>query len=278
MKTECNVARDLMPLCIDGVASGESRQYVAAHTAECTACKACYEEMSNALPAEERAAQCEEQAAFARAAHALKRTQRRRVRRNILLGVVLGAIVFLIALVGYNVLFVRMESEVSTEDYGLVLSQLSDGRVVVSLDYRDIRGAICIRTASWPDPVAENRYVQNLWMCTSILPKTPEVPNKNTEFYIIDDIDQYEALYIGQEEKKLIWQHGDAIAPASEEMEAYYQLQAEIEAAQWRKPIDDNPESPFYIPKTGSMEEKLSALYEPYRRLGELREQVPEWQ
>ena len=50
MKNECNVARDLMPLVIDGVASEESQQYVDEHIAECADCKLIYGEMYAALP------------------------------------------------------------------------------------------------------------------------------------------------------------------------------------------------------------------------------------
>ena len=50
MKNECNVARDLMPLCIDGVASEESQQYVDKHVASCHDCELVYGEMKSALP------------------------------------------------------------------------------------------------------------------------------------------------------------------------------------------------------------------------------------
>lgn len=50
MKHECNVARDLMPLCIDGAASEESQQFVDEHVAECGECNAIYGEMNAALP------------------------------------------------------------------------------------------------------------------------------------------------------------------------------------------------------------------------------------
>ena len=50
MKNECNVARDLMPLVIDGVASEESRKYVDEHVENCHACELIYGEMHAALP------------------------------------------------------------------------------------------------------------------------------------------------------------------------------------------------------------------------------------
>lgn len=50
MKNECNVVRDLMPLCIDGVASGDSQQLVEAHRAACPSCAEIYRQMQQELP------------------------------------------------------------------------------------------------------------------------------------------------------------------------------------------------------------------------------------
>lgn len=49
-KAECNVVRDLMPLCIDGAVSEESQRLVEAHTADCSECAGVYSEMCRALP------------------------------------------------------------------------------------------------------------------------------------------------------------------------------------------------------------------------------------
>ena len=38
MKRDCEMARDLMPLCVDGVASEGSQEFVAAHAASCREC------------------------------------------------------------------------------------------------------------------------------------------------------------------------------------------------------------------------------------------------
>ena len=38
MKRDCEMARDLMPLCVDGVASEGSQEFVAAHAASCKEC------------------------------------------------------------------------------------------------------------------------------------------------------------------------------------------------------------------------------------------------
>ena len=49
MKNSCDMARDLMPLTIDGVASEASRQYVDEHLRECAECRAYLEGMKATL-------------------------------------------------------------------------------------------------------------------------------------------------------------------------------------------------------------------------------------
>ena len=46
MNKECGIVRDLMPLVIDDVAGGESKEYVENHLAGCEECKKIYQEMN----------------------------------------------------------------------------------------------------------------------------------------------------------------------------------------------------------------------------------------
>ena len=88
MKTKCNVAKDLMPLVIDGVASEESQQYVDEHIAECTECALSYGAMKIELP---RISAEKERAELERAA---KKLRRKRILRAIAASVA-GILVFL---------------------------------------------------------------------------------------------------------------------------------------------------------------------------------------
>ena len=49
----CDVIRDLLPLCADGVASEESRAAVEAHICTCEACRTLYENMCAPVEAQE---------------------------------------------------------------------------------------------------------------------------------------------------------------------------------------------------------------------------------
>lgn len=47
MKYQCEIVRDLLPLYLDGVASGQSRQMVDEHLSECKECSALFSQMKN---------------------------------------------------------------------------------------------------------------------------------------------------------------------------------------------------------------------------------------
>lgn len=47
MKYQCEIVRDLMPLYLDGIASGQSRQMVEAHLSECKECSDLFSQMKN---------------------------------------------------------------------------------------------------------------------------------------------------------------------------------------------------------------------------------------
>ena len=86
----CDVIRDLMPLCADGVASEDSRAAVEAHIRTCEACRTLYESMCAPVEAQEPAKEPDYMAAV--------RQQKKENRRFILLtyGVTLGVLLLLV--------------------------------------------------------------------------------------------------------------------------------------------------------------------------------------
>ena len=50
MKDKCSIARDLMPLVIDGACSEESSKFVKEHVSECPPCAEIWGEMKSELP------------------------------------------------------------------------------------------------------------------------------------------------------------------------------------------------------------------------------------
>ena len=85
MKRNCDMVRDLMPLCIDGAASEERQQVVAEHVAECKSCQQIYQDMQGSLPAgQDHGAE----AVFSeQMTQRIRKKQRKRLWRNILIGV-----------------------------------------------------------------------------------------------------------------------------------------------------------------------------------------------
>ena len=86
MKHECNVARDLMPLALDGAASEESQTLLDEHLEECADCKAYFEGMKAALPIA-RETGVQEEKAFDEATRKLRRKRRFRLWRRLLIGI-----------------------------------------------------------------------------------------------------------------------------------------------------------------------------------------------
>lgn len=94
MNKDCNVVRDLMPLCIDGAASEESQQMVTEHVAACGECAEVFREMQTELSVSD--ASVEDKTLD----EAARKINKRRIRRMLITGVigmVMGIVIFLVA-------------------------------------------------------------------------------------------------------------------------------------------------------------------------------------
>ncbi len=91
--SECNIVKDLMPLCIDGVASEESAKLVEEHIAGCEPCAKAYADLQGEIHAK---AMAKEQAAFEKAAKEIRR--RRSIRKA--LTMLLTALLCIVLMVG----------------------------------------------------------------------------------------------------------------------------------------------------------------------------------
>ena len=91
----CEVIRDLLPLCADGVASDESRAAVEEHIRTCAACRALYESMCAPVEAQEAAKEPDYMAAV--------RRQKKENRRFVLRVYGVTVAVLLLLLVGWKV-------------------------------------------------------------------------------------------------------------------------------------------------------------------------------
>lgn len=281
MKSKCNVAKDLMPLVIDGVASEESQQYVDEHIAECTDCALAYGAMRVELP---RANQEKERAEMERAAKAMKKKRRKRIFWSIVIGVVLCHVL----LVGgdwlWNELTMFSRIPMKKSDVTIQLYKMSDGTGLIVYDLTRDDMSVGL---GW-------EYDSNSGVLT-LKPKKPIIPLHHEEYeklhggYRTDELGGWEEqgwmkMTVEQVEEwnatdrlnyqiydpkpiqeiwveygdgmELIYKHGEEVPTCSAEMEAYLAYLYGPKAA----PNIGNP------------------VEYDYDKVAELRSAVPEWQ
>ena len=267
MKTDCNVARDLMPLCIDDAASEESVMYLNDHLAQCETCKALFEDMKAAMPKRKAGKTAEEQAQFGQLAHMMKQMHRWRVWRNVLIGILAGVLAVVGVYAGWQGLMVQYHAEYPTKEYEVSLAQLNDGRVVVGVNYLHSKRNIGL-------VMGGSSKSLRIWFETTIIPQNMATENRNGPVHVINDINKLDAIAIGHSGEQIVWRRGDAIAKASEEMEAYYRADEE-----WLQYWQDLSLRELRGETDGINIEAIIARRESLQtKLEDLRVQVPEWQ
>ena len=135
LKQECALARELMPLEIEGVASGESARYVRDHIAACTDCAIAYGEEKQRQKQAALDAAAKEGERFRRDMRRLKK--RRALRRA--LGVVLAAALALGLIAGGFGLRAYLtdyhKNILSPEECGVTLYRLENNMIVGRYEY-----------------------------------------------------------------------------------------------------------------------------------------------
>lgn len=259
-KNHCNIVCDLIPLVLDRVASDESREMVETHIASCPECKKQYDAMKADLPAETRAEFEKEQKAFIEAVRSLKM---KRLKRRII-AIVLAVVISMTAAFGgmllYDRLYNRYSVTVDNHQYPLSLAKLQDGRIVVTVDgtklnYNNMpnvlevtqngQKVIYLYYSTTPVQNLSQNISSNRKWCMTILDSEPDEIRQG-------DPDQYTPL----------WRKGETIPAASEEMEAYWVMEARYSYWSSEKiPEHDNGMDPV---SDAEIEEAFKA--------------VPEWQ
>ena len=135
MKRDCEMARDLMPLCVDGVASEGSQEFVAAHAASCRECAEVYRQMREALARQKSPDQA--QAENDQAALRIRRHLRARVLRSVLLGLLIGLIVCLGGIRTYDYLASSYTRAKALDSYEVsAYTREATGRLVLAMRYQ----------------------------------------------------------------------------------------------------------------------------------------------
>lgn len=281
MTNKCNVARDLMPLVIDGVASEESQQYVDEHIAECTECALTYGAMRVELP---RANQEKERAEMEKAA---KKLRRKRILRGAIAAVVAISI-FIGGAFAWREIQYRLtqyySQTMALDEYSARIVQNQAGNVIVCINLTDsdYLSSWMTRHMQWAGINGNTKNVLEIEMLKTIIPQYSDGDDANIQKMLRTVFmgtvingewsnkqpwqDPYredscpedqnyrlwdEVALISGDERKVIYTKGDIIPYCSEEMEAYYAAYHEKQPAgktmpEWRvdlvKLLDATPE------------------------------------
>lgn len=228
---ECNVVRDLMPLCIDGAASEDSRKLVVDHVWKCEKCAEVYKEMQgHLLPGQE-----DDTDYLDAAARRMHRKRKNRKRILIAVTCLLTAIVVMIGMWGYDYATNMSIFHVALDEYDAYLTRTrEDGRIILNIDMQDKK----LRYGYGGYGVFEDSgFVYRISVQTTLIREYYTAPQHwatdvYDDWYWIDG-----AIYCGDpaitkpiasirvfcgDDEKNIYQYGDDIPFCSEELEAYY--------------------------------------------------------
>ena len=175
MKYECNVARDLMPLMLDGAASGESQKLLNEHLEECADCRAYYGGMKAALPVAREASE-QEQRQFDAAARKLRKKRRLRLWQRLLIGFLVGVLVMAGALWGWRRLAGDLNVPMYYGNYNVFLSQLQDDSVSFNMDFYGTNRVMGVRIKEKQENGQKILYIYNE---TSRIPQYMRTLNRN---------------------------------------------------------------------------------------------------
>ncbi len=235
-EASCGVARDLMPLCAEGIASEESREWVEGHAAGCAACAQVYADMRAGTPGPVPQAQSD--LTFGRALRQMLRTIR---LKNVLLGFVVALVLTAVIGFGYDALCMQTRP-ISPERVEIAFSQLPEGLVVQTVTveggYRFTRYG---PSGQWFGAQEEAgvyyiQFLKPIITLSSLIWSHPSYTSLNIKDGILYHHDHHD-LFPGQVSEGLeiteirvgapdnyrtVYQKGDPIPLADEETQAYF--------------------------------------------------------
>lgn len=296
MKDKCSIARDLMPLVIDGACSEESSKFVKEHVAECPPCAEIWGEMKTELP---RMAAEKEKAELEKAAKAMKKKRRKRVFWTVLLSVMAAAVLVFGGSWLYEELTVYSNVPMSKDEVDVKLYKTSDGTGLIVYDLVQ-DDAVCGQGWGYG-----SNNIADLWMYEPYIQIGDEQYERHhggyriyeqgywTEAGWFYDVDAYE-IYVTMNQGETPTDGLTAIYDIGTQTDVTYTInEPEYVQEIWMNYSDGREllythgdEVPTCSPE---MEAYLQCLHTPigkgkygveydYDKLAELRALVPEWQ
>lgn len=132
MKYDCEVIRDLMPLCNDGTCSEQSRRMVGEHVLECPACMQMYQEMRTEVPGEPPV-QSPDAAPFGKTVKQLRRKRGKRRALAVLAGVIVGLVLMLGGLYVLRCMTTVYNHVSANGEYEFELYRRANGQIIYTM-------------------------------------------------------------------------------------------------------------------------------------------------
>ena len=227
MKEKCGVARDLMPLVLDDVSSDASKELVLGHVRNCSECMIYFDQLKRDVPAKTAQEIESEHRVFAKATAKLRKQKRLRTLKHVLAGVLIACVILLGGALGYDRLSI-VTRQIGLDEYQIMLSQLQDGSVVVTADYKGSMvylGTTMQSVVEVDEMTGEPISVLYVGMEKYWFAKKRPYPmqNASTARMSREGLSSYAMIRQGTPENSVaLWKTGEPIPTASEEMEQYY--------------------------------------------------------
>ncbi|MBO4884492.1 MAG: zf-HC2 domain-containing protein [Clostridia bacterium] len=272
MKNNCDMARDLMPLAIDGVASEASQTYVKEHLEECEACRAYLEGMKAALRDDSQRVE-KEREDFSRTAARMKR--KRWLRRAVIVLAVL-AIAYIALYAGTILLshYNMQPVDLAASEYSVKLAQLEDGRVIVTAQTYNRPIVACYIRDTY------DGNGSRVGTFTLVSQSGYRIESGELMTHELSSTDGYQAIRYGAGTSAILWTTGETITPASPEMEAYYKALDALETFDReteKRHLMEQMEAGDYSENYTMTPEETAELYRLRVALDAALKAVPEW-
>ena len=277
MKKECGVARDLMPLVLDEVSSDASKEMVLEHVKSCSECKTYFDQLKRDIPIKTVQEIEAEHGAFAEVTARLRRQKHLRMLRLILLGGLIACIALLGGAWGYSRLS-TVTRQIGLDEYRIMLSQLQDGGVVVTADYKG--SAVYLATTvqsveEMDETTGKPITVLYVGMEKYLFAKAMVYQMQNGSVIRLpsEELSNYDEIRQGTQESFIsLWKPGDTIQAASEEMEQYYSWIEVMDRFEERMVKTNDGIHGFIDAEDAHRESLMHTQWEALRAV------VPEWQ
>lgn len=260
---ECAVARDLIPLYIDGAASPETSGFVKKHLEGCPECAA-YAAALKEAPRGMKMAE-NDRRDFA----AIARRMKRRVLRRFLLATLAGALLAAALFSGFMELWAKGSMNMPLQHYTAAVYRLKDGGDVLVLADRGTR-----RLFGWGHSTPDSRQTMYISEYTSVIPR-PGSGKTRVELDFDLNVDQIGAIVRQgpKGEESAVWRKGDPVPAASAELEKYVALYKEKELKEFSE------SHPWFLSSNGAAAEAagVRGLENAEQTLDELQNEVPEF-